>query len=174
MTLQSAGQWFHTAGPLRMTRSGVVRAAIAVLLGSVVALAAHRSLSAEVDDYLATHRQITATVLDDHEDRVTRGATRQVAWVDERGARHVTTTRLISDRVSDGRIRLWVDADEKPARPPLDAPGVLIGSLLAWIAAGCVAWSVSGLVRVSRHAWTARRAVAGWDREWRRHGTPGR
>ncbi|MER5426887.1 hypothetical protein [Streptosporangium roseum] len=181
MTLRSTGRWFWASdaegdrGGPSGRRGGALAMMVvfAAVMGCAGAFAAYRALTGDVDAYLASHRQITAQVLSlgDRTSAAARraGTSAEVAWVDGSGIGHTGMTRLRGDQVEKARVRIWVDADARPAAPPMGGSGVVLGSLITGLVAGAAGWSVALLARSGRRAWTARRAMAGWDREWRAH-----
>ncbi|SDJ73401.1 hypothetical protein [Nonomuraea jiangxiensis] len=144
-------------------RPVVARAALLVAL--CVALpagaAAVVALRAERGSYAATHHQVVAQVMDE------RAVVARVTWD---GGRRSGWARRPLERVSDTAVRIWLDDLGRPASRPVGAVEVVFGFLLAALPAGTLTW----LAVPALYAWwTARRAVARWDREWRDHRYPG-
>ncbi|MEV7010295.1 hypothetical protein [Streptosporangium sp. NPDC051022] len=183
MTLQSGGRWFHASGipgfraPWsteegrgRRDRTFVATVVFALVVGCAGAFTAYRVLADDVEAYRATHREITVQVLsaDDRSSALSRraGTTVEVAWVDD-GVRHTGMARLRADQASKAQARIWVGADDRPAAPPPGPAGMVLGSLLAGLAASGAGCSAVRLARSGRRMWIAHRAMAGWDREWR-------
>ncbi|MFF5209190.1 hypothetical protein [Streptosporangium sp. NPDC000396] len=146
----------------------VAIAAFSFVVSCAVGFTAYRALSRDVDTYLASHRQVTAEVLDDHRG-VPKGFIVKVAWFDERGMRHSGTARLPSAQAPGERTRIWVGPDDKPAPPPLGTPEILAGSSIIGLMAGGVSSVIILLLQAARGVWIARRAMARWDQEWRRY-----
>ncbi|WP_435878114.1 Rv1733c family protein [Streptosporangium canum] len=186
MTLRSTGQWFWASGAgggrglpaRRRDRTLVAMVVFASVVGCAVALTAYRALMSDADAYFASHRQITAQVLsiDDRSPAVSRraGTRAEVAWVDGSGVRHTGTTRLRGDQVEEARVRIWIDAGGRPAPAPPGLAGFIVSPLLMGLFAAGVTCSVMLSAQSGRRMWIARRAMAGWDREWRARTDPER
>ncbi|MEU6428540.1 hypothetical protein ABZ860_21825 [Microbispora sp. NPDC046973] len=157
--------------------SSTERVLTAALL-TIVACATSAIVSAllihDADAYTDGHRRVTAHVV-----RVLRtpaAAARsaalpttvaEVVWTGRDGRSHTGRTVTTSGHQAGDRLALWVDAGEDPAPGPSPTAVVVVVALLAGPAAAGGLWTAGHLVRSGRRAWTARRAVAGWEGEWR-------
>ncbi|WP_133061514.1 hypothetical protein [Streptosporangium minutum] len=155
----------------RRDRTPVAMVVLASVMGCAVALTVYRALTSDADAYFASHRQVTAQVLavDDRSPAISRraGTRAEAAWVDGSGVRRVGTIRLRGDQLEEARVRIWIDAGGRPAPAPLGLAGFIVSPLLLGLFTAGVTWSVMSAAQSGRRMWIARRAMAGWDREWR-------
>ncbi|WP_204077645.1 hypothetical protein [Planotetraspora phitsanulokensis] len=141
-----------------------------VLIGCVAGVVACFVMTRAADAYPLTHRQVDAHIV-----RVVGppggggrslpapGADVEVAWTGRDGAVHTGRTHVGPLPDLKETVRVWTDTRERlDWGPPVNGT-IILGSVLGGLAAASAAWSADRLVRVGRRAWTARRAVAGWE-----------
>ncbi|GAA4575043.1 hypothetical protein [Planotetraspora kaengkrachanensis] len=148
-------------------------AMVIVLVGVVAGVVACFVMTRAADTYPLTHRQVDAHIV-----RVigppgggrsvpAPGADVEVSWTGGDGAVHSGRTHVGPLPDLKGSVRVWADARERLDWGPPGNGTIILGSVLGGLAAASAAWSAGRLLRVGRRAWTARRAVAGWEREWK-------
>jgi len=151
-----------------------VAAMVIVLVGCVTGVVACFVMTRAADAYPASHRQVTARIV-----RVVGppggggrslpapGADVEVSWTGRDGAVHTGRTHMGPLPDLNGPVRVWTDAGERLDWGPPGNGTIILGSVLGGLAAASAAWSAGQLLRIGRRAWTARRAVAGWEHEWK-------
>ncbi|ETK30526.1 hypothetical protein [Microbispora sp. ATCC PTA-5024] len=149
-------------------------AALLLIVACATSAVAGCALIREADGWDADHRRVTAQVV-----RVLRvpvaaarpapvpGAVAELAWTGRDGRPRTGRTVLPSAHAPGDRVELWVDARETPASGPPPVALVVLVALLGGLSAAGGLWAAGHLARHGRQAWTARRAVAGWEGEWR-------
>ncbi len=160
---------------VRVSSTGrVLTAAVLMIVACATSAIVSALLIHEADAYTDGHRRVTAHVV-----RVLRipvAAARsaplpatvvEVVWTGRDGRSHTGRTVVTSGRRAGDRLALWVDAGEEPAPGPSPAAMVVMVALLAGPTAAGGLWTAGHLIRSGRRAWTARRAVARWEGEWR-------
>lgn len=157
--------------------------------GPVVGIASgsptHGVSTHDADTYADGHRRVTAHVV-----RVLRtpvAAARaaalpamvvEVVWAGQGGRTHTGRAVTTSGHRAGDRLVLWADASGEVTPGPPPAAMVVVVALPAGpAAAGGLwggLWTAAHLVRSGRRVWTARRAVTGWEGEWRSIAAGGR
>ncbi|MBE3011525.1 hypothetical protein IL992_20305 [Microbispora sp. NEAU-D428] len=152
----------------------VLTAALLMIVACATSAIVSALLTRDADAYTDGHRRVTAQVV-----RVLRtpvaaarsaplpAAVVEVVWIGRDGRPHTGRTVTTSGHQAGDRLPLWVDAGEEPAPGPSPTTMVVVVALLAGPTAAAGLWTAGHLVRSRCRAWTARRAVAGWEGEWR-------
>ncbi|WP_433438397.1 hypothetical protein [Nonomuraea sp. CA-141351] len=154
--MRPTGEWTWAA---RGHRPAGLTILVTLLAGCVAGLLAAGSLIREIDAYHATHRQVTAEVVEE------RATVSRVTWD---GGQHSGWARMPLDRVSGTAARVWLDDQGRLTPPPIGTAEVGLGALIAAVPAGAAGWLV---VTVLLPWWVARRASVRVDREWRDYGS---
>ncbi|MEU8277198.1 hypothetical protein ACFYOK_36700 [Microbispora bryophytorum] len=152
----------------------VLAAALLMIVACATSAIVSALLIRGANAYTDGHRRVTAQVV-----RVLRppvaaarsaplpAAVMEVVWTGRDGRTHTGRTVAASGHRAGDRLALWVDAGEEPAPGPSPTAMVVVVAVIAGPAAAGGLWTAGLLVRSGRRAWTARRAVARWEGEWR-------
>ncbi|GIH52633.1 hypothetical protein Mro03_78120 [Microbispora rosea subsp. rosea] len=159
----------HASSTGRVLTPALLMTVACVTSAIVSALLIH-----DADAYTDGHRQVTAQVVRVFRTPVAAARSAalpatavEVVWTGQDGRTHTGRTVTTSGHRAGDRLALWVDGGEEPAPGPAPTAMVVVIALLAGPTVAGGIWTAGHLVRSGRRAWTARRAVAGWEGEWR-------
>ncbi|MGI5153775.1 hypothetical protein [Microbispora sp. CA-102843] len=152
----------------------VLTAALLVIVACATSAIVSSLLIRGADAYADGHRRVTAQVV-----RVLRtpvvgarsaplpAAVVEAVWTGRDGRPHTGRTVAASGHQAGDRLALWVGAGEELTPGPSPTAMVVLVALLAGLTVSGGLWTAGHLVRTGRRVWTARRAMAGWEGEWR-------
>ncbi|WP_169945386.1 hypothetical protein [Microbispora sp. H11081] len=159
----------------------VVTAALLLIVGCATSASVSALMTRGADAYADGHRPVTARVVRVLRIPVAAGRSAplpagvvEVVWTGRDGRPHTGRQVTTSGHRPGDRLDIWVDAGEEPAPGPSSPVLVVVVALLAGPAAAGGLWAAGHLARSGRRAWTARRAAAGLEGEWRTIAASGR
>ncbi|GII59558.1 hypothetical protein Pth03_79470 [Planotetraspora thailandica] len=165
-------------GGLPSPRWSVV-AVLAALAGCVTGAVLCLVMTRSADAYGRSHRQVTAQIVRIFTPPPGRalpapGLDVELTWTGADGRPRTGRTHLGVAASTKSPLRVWVDREDRLDVGPAATGTIALGSVLGGAAVALAVWPVMLVAQAGRRAWTARRAMAGWEREWRDISAAGR